>query len=72
MEVKGDPGTYLSINSWHPDTIEQGLTGNPGLVATAAHCVNAIPYVCAAAPGVHTSLDLPLIAGRAHQRLLRT
>jgi hypothetical protein len=27
--------------------------------------VNAIPYVCEAAPGIKTYLDLPLIAGRA-------
>jgi hypothetical protein len=29
------------------------------------HCVNAIPYVCAAPPGIRTYLDLPMIAGRA-------
>ena len=28
------------------------------------HCVNAIPYVVAAEPGIKTYLDLPLIAGR--------
>jgi 2,4-diaminopentanoate dehydrogenase len=35
------------------------------VVATANHCVNAIPYVHEAAPGIKTYLDLPLIAGRA-------
>ncbi len=29
------------------------------------HCVNAVPYVCAAEPGLLTYLDLPLVAGRA-------
>jgi hypothetical protein len=29
------------------------------------HCVNAIPYVCEAAPGLLTYLDLPPVAGRA-------
>jgi hypothetical protein len=29
------------------------------------HCVNAIPYVCEAEPGIKTYLDLPLISGRA-------
>jgi hypothetical protein len=29
------------------------------------HCVNAVPYVCEAAPGIRTFLDLPLVAGRA-------
>jgi hypothetical protein len=32
------------------------------------HCVNAIPYVCEAAPGIATYLDLPLLAGRAAPR----
>ena len=33
-------------------------------MATANHCVNAIPYVCAAEPGIKTYLELPLFAGR--------
>ena len=42
---------------------------NPGIVATAMHCVNAVPYVCEAAPGLASYLELPLIAGRAaHER----
>jgi hypothetical protein len=36
-----------------------------GLIPPAEHCVNAIPYVCAAEPGIKTYLDLPLLAGRA-------
>jgi hypothetical protein len=35
------------------------------MLATAIHCVSAIPYVCAAEPGLKTYLDLPLVAGRA-------
>ena len=46
-------------------SIEEGLRRNPGIVATAMHCVNAVPYVCAAEPGLLTYLDLPLVAGRA-------
>ena len=38
---------------------------NRGIVATAMHCVNSVPYVCRAEPGIRTYLDLPLIAGRA-------
>ena len=45
-------------------SIEAGLARNPGIVATATHCVSAVPYVCAAEPGIKTYLDLPLIAGR--------
>ena len=43
----------------------------PGIVATAMHCVNAVPYVCAAEPGLQTYLDLPLVAGRAAPGLHR-
>jgi hypothetical protein len=48
-------------------SIEAGLERNPGIVATAMHCVNAIPYVCAAEPGLLTYLEMPLVAGRAAQ-----
>ncbi len=33
------------------------------------HCVNAIPYVCRAEPGIRTYLDLPAYCGRAAPRL---
>ena len=49
----------------HPESIEAGLERNPGVVATAMHCVNAVPYVCAAEPGLRTYLEMPLVAGRA-------
>ena len=42
---------------------------HPGVVATANHCVNAIPDVCAAEPGIKTYLDLPMFAGRPAARL---
>lgn len=69
IEVKGNPDTFATIKGWQPETVEEGLVSNPGIVATAAHCVNSVPYVCAAPPGVVTSLQLPLVAGRAHPRL---
>ncbi|MCW2764776.1 MAG: uncharacterized protein JWO11_735 [Nocardioides sp.] len=69
VEVKGDPNTFVTIKGWQPDTVEEGLVRNPGVVATAMHCVNSIPYVVAADPGIKTYLDLPLIAGRAHPDL---
>ena len=55
----------------HLRSIEAGLQRNPGIVATALHCVNAVPYVCAAEPGVRTYLDLPPVAGRAAAHLRR-
>jgi hypothetical protein len=64
VEVTGDPDVLLTFKGLQPETVEQGLIRNPGVVATANHCVSAIPYVCRAEPGIKTYLDLPLIAGR--------
>lgn len=69
VEVLGDPDTFVTIKGWQPTTVAAGLVRNPGVVATAMHCVNSIPYVVAAEPGIRTYLDLPLVAGRAHPDL---
>jgi hypothetical protein len=69
IEVRGNPDTFATIKGWQPETVEEGLVSNPGIVATAAHCVNSVPYVCAAPPGIVTPLQLPLVSGRAHPRL---
>jgi len=71
VEVTGDPSCLVTFMKLHPETVEAGLVRNPGIVATALHCVNAIPYVCAAEPGLLTYLDLPLVAGRASLALHR-
>ena len=71
VEITGDPKTHLTFHGWHPESIASGLERNNGIVATAMHCVSAVPYVCAAAPGIKTYLDLPLIAGRAAPHLAR-
>jgi 2,4-diaminopentanoate dehydrogenase len=70
LEVKGEPDAVVTIRGWQPESVSAGLLRNPGILATAAHCVNSIPYVCAAPPGVRTALDLPVVTGRAHPRLL--
>ena len=44
----------------HPET-----ASDEGMVATTMRIVNAIPVVCAAAPGLVSSLDLPLTLPRA-------
>jgi 2,4-diaminopentanoate dehydrogenase len=67
VEVTGDPSCLVTFKKLHPETIEAGLERNQGIVATAMHCVNAVPYVCAAEPGLRTYLDMPLVAGRAAQ-----
>lgn len=64
VEVTGDPSTLTTFHGLHPVSIEAGLARNPGIVATAMHCVNAVPYVCEAEPGLRTYRELPPVAGR--------
>lgn len=71
MEVRGNPDTFVTVKGWQPESVEEGLKSNPGVVATAAHCVNAIPATCAAEPGIKGFFDLPLITGRAAPHLSR-
>jgi hypothetical protein len=55
IRVDGEPRLRIDLpHGWNRDV----------LGSTAAHAVNAIPYVAAAAPGIATFLDLPLVAGR--------
>jgi hypothetical protein len=65
VEVTGDPSSRVTFRGWHPASIEAGLERNPGIVATATHCVSAVPAVVASEPGIRTYLDLPSYAGRA-------
>jgi len=68
LEITGDPPLLVQVHGIHPSgsfSLEEVLRRNPGIVATANHCVSAIPYVCAAGPGIKSYLDLPLVAGRA-------
>lgn len=69
VAVTGDPSSLVTFHGWHPESIAAGLERNPGIVATANHCVSAIPAVCAADAGLRTYLDLPLVAGRAAPHL---
>ncbi len=69
--MTGDPSSKLTFHGWHPASIEAGLERNPGIVATAIHCVSAIPSVCRAEPGIRSYLDLPLVSGRAAPSLSR-
>jgi hypothetical protein len=71
VEITGDPDCLVSFRKLHPDSIASGLERNRGIVATAMHCVNAVPYVCEAGPGLRTYLEMPLVAGRAAAPLRR-
>jgi len=57
LEVEGD--TPLDIEVRCPVPAEHWAAVSPNL--TAHRPVNAIPYVCAAAPGIRTTVDLPQI-----------
>jgi hypothetical protein len=74
LRVEGDPPVEVALSGIHPhgdESLEALQQRNPGMVATAIHCVSAIPYVCAAEPGIKSYLDLPLVAGRAAPALRR-
>jgi hypothetical protein len=57
VEVDGDAPLDIDVRFPVPD--ERWADVSPGL--TAHRPVNAIPYVCAAAPGIRTTVDLPQI-----------
>jgi hypothetical protein len=69
VEVTGDPSAFVTFHGWHPESIAAGLIRNPGVVATATHCVSAVPAVVAAEPGIASYLELPPYTGRAAPRL---
>lgn len=68
IQVRGNPDFTVAIKGFQG---EIGDDVETGVVGTAAHCVNSIPAVCAAPPGIATYLDLPLISGKADPRLAR-
>jgi len=71
VEVVGDPSIHVTFRGLQPPFEHADLDRNPGIVATAMHCVNSIPYLCEAPVGVRTYLDMPLVTGRADARLRR-
>jgi hypothetical protein len=71
IEVRGHPDFVVTVKGWQPESVEAGLKSNPGVVATAAHCVNAVPATCAAPAGIQSFFDLPLVTARAAPALAR-
>ncbi|HTW03591.1 MAG TPA: hypothetical protein VMF87_25045, partial [Streptosporangiaceae bacterium] len=55
--VEGDAPLDIDVRFACP--VEQMAEMTPGYTANRA--VNAVPYVCAAAPGIRTTVDLPQI-----------
>ena len=60
VEVTGEPDYTLDLQLLGSD----GDHNTAGLKATAMRLVNAIPAVVEAAPGLLTTMDLPLVTGR--------
>jgi hypothetical protein len=65
-----EPPLAVTFHGLHPPDVHRDLDRNPGIAATAMHCVNSIPAVCRAEPGIRSYLDLPLVCGRADPALL--
>jgi hypothetical protein len=64
IEVKGSPSFTCEIEPMGED----GDHNTAGITGTAMRVVNAIPVVCDAAPGVVSTLDLPIFTARVPKR----
>jgi hypothetical protein len=71
-----DDDCYRVIVRGSPNIVQEtalrgerdGDSNAGGCLATGMRAIHAIPAVCAAAPGLLSALDLPLIAGRGNLR----
>lgn len=55
VRILGEPEMFVELkHGWNRNV----------LASTAAHAINAVPYLMNAGPGVVTFLDLPIVAGR--------
>lgn len=64
VEITGEPSYAVDICP----TSRKGDHNHAAIVAAAGRIVNAIPAVVAAAPGIRTTMDLPLITGPSWNR----
>jgi 4-hydroxy-tetrahydrodipicolinate reductase len=60
IEIKGSPSFTVDVEMEGED----GDHNTGGLIATAMRIINAIPAVCDAAPGMLSTLDLPLYGAK--------
>lgn len=60
VEITGEPSYRVDICP----SSSRGDHNHSAIVAAAGRIVNAIPAVVAAAPGIRTTLDLPLVTGK--------
>lgn len=69
VELDAAPPVRTVFHGFQPASLEDAIASgdlslNEGIIATATHCVNSIPAVVAAPPGIMTYLDLPMMPGR--------
>ncbi len=64
VDIEGNPSLHCQFHFEGED----GDHNTGGLTATAMRCLNAIPAVCDAEPGLLSVLDLPLVTGRGLRR----
>jgi hypothetical protein len=64
VEVEGD--TPLDVDIRIPVSLEHMANVSPGY--TAHRAVNAVPFVCAASPGIRSTVDLPQIIADLSKR----
>jgi hypothetical protein len=60
IDIDGEPSIRVTLEL----SSREGDHNYAGCLATAMHVINAIPYVCDAAPGVLSILDLPVYGAR--------
>jgi hypothetical protein len=60
VEITGEPSYTMDISP----TSRNGDHNYAAILAAAGRIVNAIPDVVAAAPGIRTTLDMPLVTGK--------
>jgi hypothetical protein len=60
VEITGEPSYTVDICP----SSRKGDHNHAAIVAAAGRIINAIPAVVAAAPGIRTTLDLPLVTGK--------
>jgi hypothetical protein len=64
IRIEGDPSAqihFVTLASFERRDVPFDEHVHAADVATAMHAVNAVPAVCEAPPGLHSSLDLPVI-----------
>jgi len=61
IEIEGNPSIACTVDLLGED----GDHNTGGVLATAMRIINAIPFVCAAPPGMLSTLDLPLFGAKS-------